>query len=76
MAFGTIKNVRKVFPVGELGSRATEPVVALDDASFAQHLPAGSTGTATIFTDHVKVSHLIRRVLLRQIAILNYVNPF
>ena len=35
MAFGTIKNVRKVFPVGELGSRATEPVVALDDASFS-----------------------------------------
>jgi NitT/TauT family transport system ATP-binding protein len=34
MAFGTIKNVRKEFPVGELGSRATEPVVALDDASF------------------------------------------
>jgi NitT/TauT family transport system ATP-binding protein len=35
MAFGTIQNVRKVFPVGELGSRATEPVVALDDASFS-----------------------------------------
>jgi len=34
MAFGVIKNVRKVFPVDELGSRATEPVVALDDASF------------------------------------------
>jgi len=34
MTFGTIKNVRKVFPVGELGSRAAEPVVALDDASF------------------------------------------
>ncbi|MBR1177220.1 ABC transporter ATP-binding protein [Bradyrhizobium sp. KB893862 SZCCT0404] len=34
MAFGTINCVRKVFPVEELGSRATEPVVALDDASF------------------------------------------
>jgi len=34
MAFGTIKNVRKVFGVSELGSRANEPVVALDDASF------------------------------------------
>jgi hypothetical protein len=39
--------------------------VKLDDEEFARRLPAGST-----------VSHVIRRVLLRQIAILNYVNPF
>ncbi|XSC43945.1 HlyD family secretion protein [Bradyrhizobium sp. RDT10] len=50
--------------------------VKLDDEEFARRLPAGSTGTAAIFTEHVKVSHIIRRVLLRQIAILNYVNPF
>jgi NitT/TauT family transport system ATP-binding protein len=34
MAFGVIRNVRKVFQVAELGSTALEPVVALDDASF------------------------------------------
>jgi RND family efflux transporter MFP subunit len=50
--------------------------VKLDDEEFARRLPAGSTGTAAIFTEHVKISHIIRRVLLRQIAILNYVNPF
>jgi multidrug resistance efflux pump len=50
--------------------------VALDDAEFAKTLPAGTTGAAAIFTDHVKVSHLIRRVLLRQVAILDYINPF
>ena len=50
--------------------------VRLDDAAFAKALPAGATGTAAIFTDHVKVSHIIRRILLRQLAILNYVNPF
>jgi RND family efflux transporter MFP subunit len=50
--------------------------VKLDDDEFARRLPAGSTGTAAIFTEHVKVSHIIRRVILRQIAILNYVNPF
>ena len=43
---------------------------------LAQRLPAGSTGLAAIFTDHVKVAHVIRRVMLRQTAILNYVNPF
>jgi hypothetical protein len=34
-------------------------------------LPAGSAGAAAIFTGHVRPSHIIRRVLLRQIAITN-----
>jgi hypothetical protein len=50
--------------------------IKLDDAEFAARLPAGSTGTAAIFTDHVKAAHVIRMVLLRQVAITNYVNPF
>jgi RND family efflux transporter MFP subunit len=50
--------------------------VRLDDTEFAKALPAGSTGTAAIFTDHVKAAHMIRKVILRQIAILNYVIPF
>jgi hypothetical protein len=50
--------------------------IRLDDARIAEALPAGSTGDAAIFTEHVKVAHIIRKVLLRQIAILNYINPF
>jgi RND family efflux transporter MFP subunit len=50
--------------------------VRLDDENFGKLLPAGSTGTAAIFTEAVKATHVIRKVLLRQIAILNYVNPF
>lgn len=50
--------------------------VRLDDQAFANRLPAGSAGDAAIFTEHVKPAHLIRKVLLRQIAIVNYVNPF
>jgi len=50
--------------------------VRLDDAALADRLPAGSTGTAAIFTDRVRAAHVIRKVLLRQIAITNYVNPF
>jgi hypothetical protein len=50
--------------------------VKLDDAGPADSLPAGSTGTAAIFTDRVKAAHVIRKLLLRQIAITNYVNPF
>jgi RND family efflux transporter MFP subunit len=50
--------------------------VKLDDNEVANQLPAGSTGTAAIYTEHVKAAHFIRKVLLRQIAITNYVNPF
>jgi RND family efflux transporter MFP subunit len=50
--------------------------IQLDDAGIARRLPAGSTGDAAIFTEHVKLAHIIRKVLLRQIAITNYVNPF
>jgi multidrug resistance efflux pump len=49
--------------------------VTLDDRKFAERLPAGSVGEAAIFTDHVKATHVIRKILLRQIAITNYVNP-
>jgi RND family efflux transporter MFP subunit len=50
--------------------------VRLDDESFARSLPAGSAGDAAIFTDRVHAAHVIRKVLLRQIAITNYLNPF
>jgi RND family efflux transporter MFP subunit len=50
--------------------------VKLDDEEFAKDLPAGATGTAAIYTGHVKVAHILRRVLLRQVAILDYINPF
>jgi RND family efflux transporter MFP subunit len=50
--------------------------VKLDDDRLAASLPAGAIGDAAIFTDHVKPAHIIRKVLLRQTAILNYVLPF
>ena len=50
--------------------------VRLDDSDFASRVPAGSAGTAAIYTDHLKPTHVVRRVILRQIAIINYVNPF
>jgi RND family efflux transporter MFP subunit len=50
--------------------------VALDDKETAKRLPAGAAGQAAIFTDRVRSTHFIRRIILRQVAILNYVNPF
>lgn len=50
--------------------------IKLDDAEITKRLPAGSTGAAAIFTERVKAAHVIRRVMLRMAAILNYINPF
>ena len=50
--------------------------VKVDDAKLAASLPAGTAGAAAIYTSHIKPSHIIRKVILRQIAIVNYVNPF
>jgi RND family efflux transporter MFP subunit len=50
--------------------------IKLDDPGITQRLPAGSTGLAAIFTEQVKAAHVIRRVVLRQAAIMNYINPY
>jgi RND family efflux transporter MFP subunit len=50
--------------------------VELDDKEFATSLPAGSSGEAAIFTDRVRITYIIRKIMLRQIAILNFINPF
>ncbi|WP_112943843.1 MULTISPECIES: HlyD family secretion protein [unclassified Rhizobium] len=60
----------------EIASLPLAVRIRLDDRDFADVLPAGSTGDAAIYTDHVTPTHIIRKVLLRQIAITNYVNPF
>src|SRR5215510_8115725 len=49
--------------------------IRLDDETIAERLPAGSTASVAIFTDHIKASHVIRQVLLRQTALVNYVLP-
>ena len=49
--------------------------ISLDDETIAERLPAGSTASVAIFTDHIKASHVIRKVLLRQTALVNYVFP-
>lgn len=50
--------------------------IKLDDAEVTRNLPAGSAGTAAIYTEHLKPTHIVRRVVLRQVAIINYINPF
>ena len=49
--------------------------LVLDDEAVAKRLPAGAVGTVAIYTSHVRVSHIIREVMIRVEAILNYVKP-
>lgn len=85
---GTVETVLQAIASGQAAPSGTaapqKPIeaapfvvrVKLDDATLADRLPAGSVGTAAIYTDHVKASHIIRQVVLRQEAIVNYVVPF
>lgn len=72
----------QLFPSGAaIGVLDTNPVpqvvrLKLDDAALADRLPVGSVGEAAIYTDHVKATHVIRKVVLRQKSILNYILPF
>ncbi|QDS94680.1 Inner membrane protein YiaV precursor [Roseimaritima multifibrata] len=53
-------------------------VLTLDDAGpdvDIHELPGGATGTAAIYTDSVKATHLIRRVMIRMETFMNYIMP-
>src|SRR5690606_35776701 len=85
---GKVETVLRAISTGQVQVSGTAPTptaihaapfvvrVRLDDAELANSLPAGATGTAAIYTDRVKVAHIIRKVVLRRIAIVNYVIPF
>jgi len=50
--------------------------IRLGEADLLRRLPAGSTGEAAIFTSHVKAAHVVRKVMLRMTAIVNFINPY
>lgn len=47
----------------------------LDDKDLESSLIPGSMGSVAIYTSNVKVAHIIRRVMIRMDAIMNYFNP-
>jgi multidrug resistance efflux pump len=51
-------------------------ILALDDERIdASTLPGGAGGTAAIYTDSSRITHIIRRVELRMKSWLNYIVP-
>lgn len=45
------------------------------DPAFAADLPAGSTGQVAIYTERMQMTHVIRKVMMRMQAWLNYIVP-
>jgi RND family efflux transporter MFP subunit len=67
---GTVPQAQKFF---------AEPFyvrIALDDSNAAVNLPAGTAGTAAIYTQSAGMTHIIRKVMIRMDSLLNYVVPW
>ena len=67
---GTVPDAQKFF---------AEPFfvrIDLDDDDAAVNLPAGTAGTAAIYTQSAGMTHIIRKVMIRMDSLLNYVVPW
>jgi multidrug resistance efflux pump len=57
---------------------ASEPFLVrinYDDPEDAVFMPPGSVGIVAVYTESVGATHVIRKVMMRMTAILNYLNP-
>ena len=50
--------------------------VQLDDREVAKDLPAGTAGTAAIYTKNAAMTHIIRKVMIRMESYMNYIIPW
>jgi multidrug resistance efflux pump len=87
----TVETIAPLTPQGQLqpsGIVPTAPtpnlmpatygvILKLDDkASAVQRLPGGAMGIAAIYTDNVKATHIIRKVMMRMQSWINYIIPY
>ncbi len=47
-----------------------------DDENSVKDLPAGTAGTAAIYTDASRMTHIIRKVMIRMKSFMNYIVPW
>jgi multidrug resistance efflux pump len=63
-------------PTAQLVAAPYGVVLELEDPELSLlGLPAGAVGTAAVYTEAVKATHLIRKVMMRMQTFLNYVLP-
>ena len=85
-----VARVVQVMPASAIGTRAPSGFAAmpeqivhapmwvrleLDDPSLLPELRVGATGTGAIYTDKGAPTQIIRRVMVRMDAIINYLSP-
>lgn len=85
---GRIEAILKVSSQGQTVISGTVPAakevqaepffvrIKLDDENRVRDLPAGTVGTAAIYTDASKMTHIIRKVMIRMETYMNYVIPW
>ena len=49
--------------------------IILKDEAAAQAMPAGTVGTAAIYTETATMTHIIRKVMIRMESYMNYIVP-
>ena len=47
----------------------------LDDEALEASLKPGALGEVAIYTSHIEIAHVIRQVMIRMNAIMNYIDP-
>lgn len=69
---GMLPSLRKLHAPNEQGG----VLLQIHDAqAVLDALPAGSDGTAAVYTQSAQLTHVIRRVMIRMDAWLNYIRP-
>ncbi|WP_425046351.1 HlyD family secretion protein [Primorskyibacter sp. S87] len=60
---------------GSIGSEPFFVRIQTDEPLDFTKTPAGSVGSVAIYTESVATTHIIRKIMIRMEAILNYLNP-
>jgi hypothetical protein len=64
-------------PTTSMAAAPFAVLIQLDDDRVAvEDIHGGSLGTAAIYTESAKLSHVVRKITLRMEGWLNYVNPY
>ena len=86
---GTVERIGPITPEGQVGpsgnipqapaglARSPFPIVLKLDDEVAEmnEIPGGSIGTAAIYTDSARATHVVRRVMIRMESWMNYLIP-
>ncbi len=87
----TVETIAFMTPQGQLPPSGTIPAAPTgqeiplpygvvlkldDDLGELTEIPGGAIGSATIYTESAKISHIIRKVMLRMESWVNFINPY